>query len=139
MDGLSKMVFITPTFQIVLDVKSNYSLLTFCIMKNKEMISGHIYIARQGDREHILERREYYRSYSKDELINRYNEACAKGFFGSHGQALELIALWMVFRERFGDSPIIITDNVLIEFSGLILATGNGWIHLDKLGTMIEN
>lgn len=96
------------------------------------MIEGHIYIAKKGDREYVLERREYYRSLSKEELINSYNNSCSKGLFGSHGQALDLISKRMVFIERFGDSPIRLTDNVLIEFTGLIRPTDNGWTHIEN-------
>jgi len=53
-----------------------------------------------------------------------------RGFFGSHGQALETIAKRVVFIERFKESPITITDNVLIEFTGPIRAEGKGWTHV---------
>jgi len=95
------------------------------------MIEGHIYIPRKGDKEILLERRDYFRSLSDNELIDSYNDSCSKGFFGSHGQALELLAKRRVFIERFNDSPIRLTDGVLIEFTGLVKPTANGWIHIE--------
>jgi hypothetical protein len=88
---------------------------------------GHVYIQREGDRETIEHYFNTFKEQSNTDLIDGYNQALQKGFFGVHGQALVTIARHQAFIKRFGKSPFKITDNVLIEFTQPILKVGNSW------------
>jgi len=90
---------------------------------------GHIYIYREGDREIVAKSLEFNMNKSNTEIIEAYNDACSLGFVGVHRQALSVIALNMTFYKRFGKSPIKVTDNTLIEFTGNILLVNNNWIY----------
>ena len=90
---------------------------------------GHIYIYREGDREIVAKSLEFNMNKSNTEIIEAYNDACTLGFVGVHRQALSVIALNIAFNKRFGKSPIRVTDNTLIEFTGAILLINNDWIY----------
>ena len=79
-------------------------------------MDGYILIQRSGDKETLLENREYFRKQNDAELI----EACEKqrrlGIVGVHQQALSLVALRFVMVERKIDCPIIIEDNIVVKF-----------------------
>lgn len=98
------------------------------------MITGHLYIPREGDRERFLERLEYWRSQSNEELVLAYNKLCEHGFFGVHAQGLSTIAQHKVFMERFGKSPIRFEQNTLLEFTGPIALDDNHWNPLAPSG-----
>lgn len=93
------------------------------------MITGHLYIPREGDRERFLERLEYWRAQSNEELVKAYHKLCEHGFFGVHAQGLSVIAQHKVFTERFGKSPIRFEQNTLLEFTGPIELLDNDWVH----------
>jgi len=90
---------------------------------------GHIYISRAGDREVIANYLEDFKTKSHAELCAAYNTSQGKGFFGSHQQGLFIIAMHLTFQKRYGKSPITVTDNTLIEFTGPILLIGNTWAY----------
>jgi hypothetical protein len=79
-------------------------------------MNGHIYIARIGDREIIMNYIEDYRKMEDAQLQKQCESKRKLGFVGSHQQALNLIAFNIVMKERFNDSPIIIENNCLIRF-----------------------
>ncbi len=76
----------------------------------------YILIQRPGDKETLLQNREYFRKQNDAQLI----EACEKqikiGIVGVHQQALWLVALRFVMKERNLDCPIILEDNLLLKF-----------------------
>ena len=91
---------------------------------------GHIYFAREGDREVIMNYLADWKLKSDTELFAQYNDAQVKGFYGAHQQALYIISMHLTFEKRCGKSPIKITDNTLIEFTSPILKIGNNWEYL---------
>lgn len=80
------------------------------------MIDGHMYFARQGDREIILQQIEYYKSFTDEELKEASIRKRKLGFVGAHRQSLEIIAFNNVMKQRFGDSPIHIEGNSILRF-----------------------
>lgn len=91
------------------------------------MMRRHLYIQREGDSETIEHYYTIFNEESRTDLINSYNEAIQKGFFGAHGQALVTIARHRAFIKRFGKSPYKVTDNTLLEFTEPILEVGSSW------------
>ena len=79
------------------------------------MTDGHVYFARHGDREIILQRIEYYKSLTDEELKEESIRKRKLGFVGAHRQALEIIAFHNVMKQRFGDSPIHIEGNSILS------------------------
>jgi len=76
----------------------------------------HLYISRSGDREMVSEHIEMLKLLSDEEISKRFESAKKVGIVGSHGQVLYLVALRIVMIERFGESGIIIVDNIILKF-----------------------
>ena len=73
----------------------------------------HILIERPGDRKIISENIAQYRLKTNTELIERYNKQQALGLVGSWPQALMCFSLCIIFKERFGKSPVLVENFVL--------------------------
>ena len=91
----------------------------------------YIYITRQNDRTIIADYKSKFEQNSPEELIVAYNEQQKCGIVGVHQQALYLIALRLEFIERFGESPILIEDNIVISLSGKIALLKGRIFHLN--------
>ena len=59
----------------------------------------HVYLRRPTDKPEIEKYIDRFQSYTDQELINAYNGQ--KAIYGVHQQVLYLIALDIVFKERF--------------------------------------
>ena len=94
-------------------------------------MKGCVYIQRAGDQEVIAESVSSLSANSGSALIESYNDAQTKGFFGVHRQALFIIALHLTFMKRFGKSPFKVTDNTLIEFTQAIALAGDSWDYVE--------
>jgi hypothetical protein len=92
----------------------------------------YVFIQIQGDRERILERVAHYRTFTRQQLVNRYNEACTTGIVGVRAQAVDLLALRFIFREVFNASPISVENNMIIALTGRIALLDDTFIYLDQ-------
>ncbi len=79
-------------------------------------MKGYILIQRPGDREIMIDYSDYFRKYSDAELIEDCEKQRKLGIVGVHQQALSLVGLRFVMKERNLDCPIIIEDNILVKF-----------------------
>lgn len=73
-------------------------------------------IQMPGDREMLINRLAVFRTYNDAELIEACEKQRKRGLTGVHGQALELLGLWTVMKERNLDCPIIIENNLVLYF-----------------------
>lgn len=82
-------------------------------------MTGHIYTLRPGDGEELLKYAEYFKVKENAEILRDCEGQRKLGIVGVHQQALYLLALRKVMLERFGESPILLEDDVLIKFREL--------------------
>lgn len=94
------------------------------------MIS-YLFFQREGDRDAVGEFIKGFNAYNDANLVDYYNQQQKLGFVGVHRQAQAIVALNIVFRNRFGKSPIRNSDNALIEFTGRIELCDSGWRYID--------
>lgn len=87
----------------------------------------YLFIQRQGDRDQILNWYDQLKLLSKSALVDRYNQVVQLGIVGSHAQAQMIVAMHHVFITVFGQSPIVIQDNVLLQLSSHIVFQGEQW------------
>jgi hypothetical protein len=78
----------------------------------------YVFISRKDDQETF---KKFYRDLEdlpNETLLEQYNNQVEIGIVGVHSQALKLLALRKIFLERFGESPIILEDNIVIGLTG---------------------
>ena len=80
----------------------------------------YLMIPRPGFREEVLEHYNLIKDYSDEELVERYNRQVDIGIVGVYKQAIHLLAMRLLFKERFDYSPIIIKDQIVISLSGRV-------------------
>lgn len=83
-------------------------------MKNKSQRPGTragIYIPSESDKKQREEFRGKLVSMSNKELVELYSRE--KNIFGVHAQMVHLYCLHNLFMERFGESPIVVKDDVV--------------------------
>ena len=78
----------------------------------------YVFIAREGDQETVKSFYKDLENHSNEKLLEQYNREVDIGIVGVHAQALKLLALRKIFLERFGESPIIFKDNMVISLTG---------------------
>jgi hypothetical protein len=76
----------------------------------------YVLIQRPGDKERIMENIASFRKKTDAELIKGCEEQRKLGIVGVHAQALSLVALRYVMKERSIDCPIVIEDNIVVGF-----------------------
>ena len=84
-------------------------------------------LERPGDRAFALEMLGIYSKMSNENLINTYNSAWKVGIVGSHAQAVSYYALHIAFTKRFGKSPILIEDKIILSLTDPITTYGESW------------
>ncbi len=82
----------------------------------------YLMIPRPGFREEVLEHYNLIKDCSDEELIDSYNRQAEIGIVGVYKQAIHLLAMRLLFKERFDYSPIVIKDQVVISLSGKVTA-----------------
>lgn len=83
-------------------------------MKDKSQRPGTragIYIPSDSDKKQRQEFRNRLLSLTNDELVKSYNRE--KNIFGVHAQMVHLYEMHRIFLDRFGESPIVVKDDVL--------------------------
>ena len=84
-------------------------------------------LERPGDRAFAQEMLGIYGKMSNATLIDTYNSAWKVGIVGSHTQAVSYYALHIAFKKRFGKSPILIEDKIILCLTDSITADGESW------------
>jgi hypothetical protein len=90
----------------------------------------HILIERPGDRKIITENIAQYRQKTNAELIESYNKQQALGLVGSWPQALMCFSLCIIFKERFGKSPVLV-ENFVLSLTEPIVEVGDNWEYVE--------
>ena len=78
----------------------------------------YVFISRKGDQETF---KKFFRDLEflpNETLLDQYNRQVDIGIVGVHAQALKLLALRKIFLERFGESPILLEDDIIISLTG---------------------
>lgn len=101
--GQSKQMILTSIFHSF----SGALTLNQCRMK-------HVFISREGDEEHFVDNVSHFRKKSDQELIEAYHREARIGITGVHAQAVYLLALRTVMKERFGESPVTLEDGGVV-------------------------
>jgi len=84
-------------------------------------------LEKPGDRVFAQEMLGKYGKMSNATLIDTYNSAWKVGIVGSHAQAVSYYALHIAFTKRFGKSPILIEDKIILSLTDPITADGESW------------
>ena len=80
----------------------------------------YILIQKPGFEERFLENLETFKVQTSEELIERYNSSLKTGIVGVNAQAIMLVALRHEIKRRFGVSPILLEDNVILSLTGKV-------------------
>ena len=60
---------------------------------------------------------ETFKAKTSEELIDRYNSSVKTGIVGVYAQAIMLVALRHEIKRRFGASPILLEDNMILSLT----------------------
>jgi hypothetical protein len=88
---------------------------------------------KPGDREFANKMLAAYTQLDNTEIIAAYNSAWEVGIVGSHLQAVSYYALHIAFKKRFGVSPILIDDDIILSLTEPIELKGDSWVYSKKL------
>ena len=80
----------------------------------------YVLIQKPGFKERCLENLETFKVQTSEELIDRYNSSVKTGIVGVYAQAIMLVALRHEIKRRFGVSPILLEDNVIMSLTGRV-------------------
>jgi hypothetical protein len=80
----------------------------------------YVLIQQPGFKERCLENLETFKAQTSEELIDRYNSSVKTGIVGVYAQAIMLVALRHEIKRRFGVSPILLEDNVILSLTGKV-------------------
>ena len=78
-------------------------------------------LEKPGDREFAIK------------MLAAYNSAWNVGIVGSHLQAVSYYALHIAFKKRFGVSPILIEDEIILSLTEPIELKGDSWEYSKQL------
>lgn len=73
----------------------------------------YLLLTQGGDREILNEEIENLSTFSNEKLVELYNAQSRLGIVGVRRQAIYLLALGVVLKQRMGDVPIYYKDNIL--------------------------
>ena len=80
----------------------------------------YVLIQKPGFKERCIESLETFKAQTSEELIDRYNSSVKTGIVGVYAQAIMLVALRHEIKRRFGVSPILLEDNVILSLTGRV-------------------
>ena len=80
----------------------------------------YILIQQPGFKERFLERLEAFKAQTSEELIDLYNSSVKTGIVGVYAQAIMLVALRHEIKRRFGVSPILLEDNMILSLTDIV-------------------
>jgi len=88
------------------------------------MIKGIILIPTRALKHKLELHMVVARELKNSEIVERYNATARSGFFVSE-QGIQTVALHHVMKERFGASPVEITENCLVSVTEEVKLVGN--------------
>ena len=80
----------------------------------------YVLIQQPGFKEKCLENLEPFKVQTSEELIDRYNSSVKTGIVGVYAQAIMLVALRYEIKRRFGVSPILLEENMILSLTGRV-------------------
>ena len=80
----------------------------------------YVLIQKPGFKERCLESLEAFKAQTSEELIDRYNSSVKTGIVGVYAQAIKLVALRHEMKRRFGVSPILLEENMILSLTGRV-------------------
>ena len=80
----------------------------------------YVLIQKPGFKEKCIESLDAFKAQTSEELIDRYNSSVKTGIVGVYAQAIMLVALRHEMKRRFGVSPILLEDNMILSLSGKV-------------------
>ena len=80
----------------------------------------YVLIQQPGFKAQCLENLEALKTQTSEELIARYNSSVKTGIVGVYAQAIMLVALRFEIKKRFGVSPILLEDNMILSLAGKV-------------------
>ena len=80
----------------------------------------YVLIQQPGFKERFLERLETFKVQTSEELIDRYNSSVKTRIVGVYAQAIMLVALRHEIKRRFGVSPILLKENMILSLTGKV-------------------
>jgi hypothetical protein len=80
----------------------------------------YVLIQKPGFKERCFEYLETFKGQTSEDLIDRYNSSVKTGIVGVYAQAIMLVALRHEIKRRFGVSPILLEDNVILSLTGKV-------------------
>ena len=99
----------------------------------------YVLIQHPGFKERFLENLKTFKAQTSEELIDRYNSSVKTGIVGVYAQAIMLVALRHEIKRRFGVSPILLEENMILSLTGIVeirdgeLVYGEGLIEVNVL------
>lgn len=91
---------------------------------------SYLFIEGEGDKDAVAKFIDRFSSYTDVDLLDYYNKQQNLGFVGVKAQAQAIVAINIAFIRRFGKSPINVSENLIIEFTGSIIIHDGIWIHV---------
>ncbi len=87
----------------------------------------YVLMLQKDDHDYILQTKAEFMQKTASELVSLYNRQVEIGIVGVHRQAVMLFTLRLTMLEIFGQSPILLHDNIILELSG------KAWLSEGKL------
>jgi len=85
----------------------------------------YLLVLKPGSRETLTAMKQELEEKTIDELITAYNRQVEIGIVGVYQQALYLATLRAEFRQRMGQSPIILEQGMLLRLTDSVKRAGN--------------
>jgi hypothetical protein len=79
---------------------------------------SYMLIQQKGFKEKFISQVESFQQTTSIELIDRYNSSVKTGIVGVYAQAVMLVALRHVIKNRYGASPVKLKDNLIVRLTG---------------------
>ena len=92
----------------------------------------YVLIQKPGFKERCLENLEAFKAQTSEDLIDRYNSNVKTGIVGVYAQAIMLVALRHEIKRRFGASPILLEDNVILSLTGKVEIRDGELVYEDR-------
>ena len=80
----------------------------------------YVLIQKPGFKERCFEHLETFKAQTSEELIDRYNSSVKTGVVGVYAQAIMLVALRHEIKRRFGVSPILLEEIMILSHTGKV-------------------
>ena len=81
----------------------------------------YILIQHPGFKEKFITKIKKFNKATSAQLIQQYNASVKTGIVGVYAQAIMLVALRHVIKKRFGVSPILLEDNIILSLTDYVV------------------